>query len=352
MGILDIFGISRKRFDALNGTPDLGLASPFSDGGLTQIRGADIFGELDGAGTPLTRESALTVPAVARARHLLCSSVAAPALVALRSGTSDLVQPQPTFLSRTNSDLSPEDRMAASVDDLIFYGLTLWLVERGTTGAILSADWTPKSTWSLRDGVVLLDERPLREDQYLLFHIPRFPGLLAWGARTLRGAIAVEQAWTARIKSPGLIYELDVIDDTNLTQSEADDYVKSWTRKHTAGTDPVGLTPAGMKLNVTANPLGDSSLFLESRNAIRTDVGSFLGVRPAMLDGTTGIDSLTYTTEKGQRNLFFDFDLPMWLQPFESRLSLDDVVPRGQRVRFNLYSQYNIPPATGVPTED
>lgn len=351
MGLLDLLGLSRKRFDALNGVSDLGLASPYS-GELSRISGQDIFGDLAGAEPPLTRDSALTVPAVARARHLLCTSLAGLPLVALKPGSSDLATPQPPFLQRTSTDLSPQDRMAASVDDLIFYGRTLWLAERGTDGTILTADWVPYSTWTLQDGAVFVDERPVPEGSALLFHVPKFPGLLAWGARTLRGAIDIEKAWTSRIKSPGIVYELDITDDTNLNQEEADAYVKSWAKKHESGSAPVGLSPVGMKLNVTANPLGDSSLFLESRNAIRTDVGSFLGVRPMMLDGTTGVDSLTYTTEQGQRNLFYDFDLPMWLQVFESRLSQDDAVPRGQRVRFNKYDEYQLPTPTGVPTDD
>ena len=71
-----------------------------------------------------------------------------------------------------------------------------------------------------------------------------------------------------------------------------------------------------------------------------------------MLDGTMGIDSLTYTTTAGEKNSFYEFDLPFWTDPLAARLSLDDVVPRGTRIRFDLYSEYNQPASTGVRVED
>jgi hypothetical protein len=58
-----------------------------------------------------------------------------------------------------------------------------------------------------------------------------------------------------------------------------------------------------------------ADLMVEGRNAIRTDVGSFLNIRASMLDGTMGIDSLTYTTTEGEKNSFYEFDLPFWTDP-------------------------------------
>jgi len=91
---------------------------------------------------------------------------------------------------------------------------------------------------------------------------------------------------------------------------------------------------------------------VEARNAVRTDIGSFLNIRASMLDGTQGVDSLTYTTNSIERNAFYEIDLPFWTAPIESRLSQDDVVPAGQRVRFDKYAEYGAPIDTDIPTED
>jgi phage portal protein BeeE len=71
------------------------------------------------------------------------------------------------------------------------------------------------------------------------------------------------------------------------------------------------------------------------------------------MDASLSTASLTYSTQEGQRNEFADFTLPYWLEPIQQRLSLDDVVPSGQRVRFDLTDLYTTTPSpTGTITED
>jgi hypothetical protein len=71
-----------------------------------------------------------------------------------------------------------------------------------------------------------------------------------------------------------------------------------------------------------------------------------------MLDGTSGTDSLTYTTREGERNLFYELDLPYWTDPIQARLSMNDVTPAGQRIRFDRTDIINQPTPTGRPVED
>jgi hypothetical protein len=77
---------------------------------------------------PVTRGMAMAVPAVAKARHLLLR----------RRATSPGVVPgptkdpeQPLWMQRTDGDLSPFHRMLWTVDDLLFYGWSLWAAKRG-----------------------------------------------------------------------------------------------------------------------------------------------------------------------------------------------------------------------------
>ena len=55
-----------------------------------------------------------------------------------------------------------------------------------------------------------------------------------------------------------------------------------------------------------------------------------------MLDATTAGASLTYETVAGRNAKFIDYGVALYLEPIEARLSMDDVVPRGQRVAFDL----------------
>ena len=88
----------------------------------------------------MSRAAAMRVPAVARARHLTVGAIAQAPLQALRADTP--VTPQPYWMYGTDGQLgdlpatecrrlvltaqSPHQRHLWTVDDLIFYGMSLW----------------------------------------------------------------------------------------------------------------------------------------------------------------------------------------------------------------------------------
>lgn len=358
MGILDALGLGR--------TPDYlaqartELASPWApEGNMQSIVWSDILGAETLENLPLTRAEAISIPAVSKARNLIVATVSRWPLYALAG--ADRVNPQPTFLYRTDGRQAPYTRMVWTLDDAIFYGCSLWVLERGsvTDGRrpILDAERIPFDWWRVAqvDGAwkILVreggtgDERPLQDYEACLFDFP-FEGLLNIGRRTLRGARDQERAWVGRAKNPVPVIDLHRTEDYDATDEELDKLVKDWATARTNPNGAIGSTPTGIELNVHGDIAVD--LMIEGRNAIRTDVGSFLNVRAAMLDGTIGVDSLTYTTKEGERNAFYELDLPFWTDPIEARLSLDDIVPRGQRTRFEKYEANPLP--TGPEVED
>lgn len=350
MGILDRLGLGRSH-DLLRSAHQIGITSPYAPAPnlpsivISDLLDADVLDKL-----PLSRAEALSIPAVSKARNLLVSTIARFPLRAMQG--VEVLADQPTFLYRTNSHVTPYERMAWTVDDLIFYGYSLWLVRRGAEDKgrrpILDAEWCPTNQWTITDGHILVDEQEVDDDDVILFNSP-FEGLLNVAARTIRGARDTERAWTGRMRNPIPALELHMTDDS-LTSDEVDEFVAAWSKARRAEDGAVGYTPPGLELRAHGSLTHE--LFTEGRNAIRTDIGSFLNVRAAMLDGTTGVDSLTYTTKDGERNLFYELDLPFWTDPIEARLSMDDVVPRGQRVRFDKHETLNPPTATGPTVED
>ena len=100
----------------------------------------DVFAAA-GAYAPMTRQQAMRVPAVARARHLIAGTIAALPLRALRGDT--LTEPQPYWCYGTDGQLgdidtsdairwglsvqSPWWRLLWTVDDHLFHGESLWL---------------------------------------------------------------------------------------------------------------------------------------------------------------------------------------------------------------------------------
>ena len=350
MGFLDIFRVSQSA-NLLTSASSLHIQSPWSStDSLAPMVLADVLGTTLES-LPLTRGEAMTIPAVAKARNLLVSTIAKFPLVALKG--NEKLQNQPSFLYRTDSNVSPYERMAWTVDSLIFHGVALWVVERGAADVdgrrnIIRAEYCPKDYWTIQDGQILIHNTPVDESQVILFNSP-FEGLLTIGSRTLRGAIDQEAAWTGRARNPIPLIELHMLDDS-LTADEVAPFVKSWSDARRSENGAIGYTPPSVEIRTHGDVQAD--LMTEGRNAVRTDIGSFLNIRASMLDGTMGIDSLTYSTTEGEKNSFYEFDLPFWTDPIEARLSSDDIVPRGQRVRFDKYEAFNQPTPTGIPTED
>ena len=351
MGILGWLGVGKRTSDLLSsGT---GLTSQWQSGELHQIVLSDIIGVDVLAKLPLDRSMAITIPAVSKARNLLVSTIAKFPLRCL--DTKGLVTNQPSFMYRTDSNVTPYERMAWTVDDLVFYGYSLWKVRRGAKsenakyGPILSAEYVPMRDWEITNGNIQIDEQDVDELDVILFNSP-FEGLLTIGNRTLRGAIDQEEAWTGRARNPIPLIELHVTEEGALTDKEIQALVAAWSAARRNVNGAIGYTPASMSIETHGEVAAD--LMVEGRNAVRTDVGSFLNIRASMLDGTMGIDSLTYSTSAGEKNSFYEFDLPFWTDPIQARLSMDDVVPRGQRIRFDKYDEYNIPDPTGTPVED
>src|SRR5699024_9980910 len=121
---------SALRTAARLGDPPLQIGSPWSTPAtLETIVWPDLFG-LDAV--PLTRAEAMSVPAVKRARQIIAGTIARLPLDA-DPGTL------PIWLDRTDEPVSAFHRMLWTVDDLLFYGWSLWRVDRGTTGTIRHA---------------------------------------------------------------------------------------------------------------------------------------------------------------------------------------------------------------------
>ena len=81
---------------------------------------------------------------------------------------------------------------------------------------------------------------------------------------------------------------------------------------------------------------------IEARNAVKLDIANFMNLPTAMLDAALPKASLNYETQEGRTESFIE-RLPFWTEPIEARLSMDDVCPRGQRIRFDASPHSNRP---------
>lgn len=174
-------------------TPKPQIASPWTDrSALETIVWADLFGLET---VPPSRAEALSIPSVWRARNIVCSTIARSPLVVYRVEVP-LVD-QPGWTQRTDGLSSPFARMVASVDDLIFHGECLWLVERGADEMPTRAERVPYADWSVtEDRKIQIRDRDVPAGAAVYIPGPH-EGILTYGGRAIRSAALLERwRWT------------------------------------------------------------------------------------------------------------------------------------------------------------
>jgi len=347
MGLWDAFRFA-SRVTALQSDASpvySSVRSPWTSTALSKIAYSDIFG---GDVSIVSRAEAMKVPAIAKGRSLIVGTLARQPLAKFRG--ADRIDADP-WMYRTNSQVAPQVRMAWTLDDLIFYGTSLWAVQRGTKDNILDAVRVPHEYWQVNpDSLgILVNGQPVSAEEVIYVEGPQ-DGLLDIASDDIKAARAMSRAWASRVDSPVPLIELHITDvNAQLTDVEQDALVDSWEEARRLGG--TALTPAEIQTIVHGETPTD--LFVNGRNASRLDFANFLGLPAALLEGSTATASLTYSTKEGSRNELVDLSLAFWANPLEARLSMDDVTPKGTRVAFDLeYLSTPTQPAQGPASLD
>ncbi|WP_223693819.1 phage portal protein [Leifsonia poae] len=320
------------------------ISSPWADSSnlVPMLVAKDVFG-VDSAA--VSRLEALKVPVIAKGRALLHSLIASNPLVALNAEGKLPDEKQPTWLYRSDTGVSPYQRTCAILDDHLFEWASLLAVSRGAKGDILDAVHVPFERWSVNEhNAIMVDGELARDDQVLLIPGPA-PGLLTIADEAIRAARATEQAWVSRVRNPFPAMVLQETADYGMNQDEAKPYVEAVAKARRNPDSAVMFIPYTMSL--TAHNADKTDLFENGRNAQRLDFANYMNMPASVLEGSLSTASLTYSTQDGKYNEVFAFTIPYWTQPLEQALSMDNVVPRGQRIRFDLT---NLRPDQASPT--
>lgn len=353
MGIKNALGLTRAVAEG-NVVPFPQIASPWAQtpSHLEAIVWSDVFGREN---LPLTRESAMKVPAVARARHLIAPTIARLPLQVFRGASP--IATQPRWTSATRLDISPFHRMLWTIDDLIFYGWSLWVVNRGASGQILDAARLPYSWWNVNaEGALEVQfaadqpKRPAAADEVILIPGPH-DGIVNFGQDAIRQAAALSETARKRAENPAAQIDLHYTGDKPLTEPEIDALVTRWATARKGEHGGVGFTN---KL-VEARELGkgDSQLLVEGRNAAAVEVARIIGIPAAMIDAVTASAGLEYNTGESRNSQFIDYGLAAYMEPVTAVLSTDQVLPSGQSIRYDTATLRDLAPAaTGPTTED
>ena len=288
----------------------------------------------------VSRAEAMQVPAVARARNIICSTIGSLPLERYSTLTKEELTPIPLFEQ-------PDPNSPRSVtwswlaDSIFFYGVGYLQIlstyaEDGRPQAVRWIDPNRvqpafNNTQTLVVGYNL-DGNPLPMEGVgsLIAFNGQDEGLLSRAGRTIRTALELEQAAyraaqepspQSVLKSTGVDLPADKVTALltkwkEARQSRSTAYLYSGIDLQTVGFDP------------------KSQQLVEARQFHASEIARAAGIPAWYLNAETA--SMTYSNTEQERRTLIDFSLRPILSAVEDRLSMSDVTPRAVIVRFDI----------------
>lgn len=311
---------------------EIPYVSRFSqDNHLAQITLEDWLGVLP-EHVAVTRDNAMRVSSVAAARHTIAGTGGRLPLYLETKGTR--AEYQPRVLEQLERGVPLSTTLTWLYDALFFHPCT-WLVVRDRD----SYDWPRWYEWIDRqradlddDGNLLkVDGEKVRPEDVVRFDSPLGHGFLHNARRTVQRAIALDISAALAEDNPVPTVELHNETGIELSDEEREKLLNDWSASRRKRG--VAYTPKGLK--VIAHGAAPEQLLIDGRRAIALDV-----VRHANLPAwaaSTAVEGATMTYDnRAMRNWeLIDLTLAPFFKAFSDRMSMNDVTPRGSKVRVD-----------------
>lgn len=321
--------------------PELG--SPWVTSDLSTVL-VDLIGT---EGVPLTRDAAMRVPAVSRARNVVCPTLGrVPFIVSGTTSPETLAfveQPdpaQPRFLT-----------MTWTYDDCLFYGVAWWQVtSRYASGR-------PKTGRRILPGGVTRQDgggwqvygKSVDPSELIRIDGPH-EGILNYASTTLRQAAELEAAALKNAKNPIPALDLHQTQGVTLDPVERQQLVTDWAKARQGENGGVAYTSPNIEAKVLGQPA--ELLLSKGRNSAAVDVARHVSIPADSIDASVEHASMTYNTTETRMRALIDFGLASYGAAVTSRLSMLDVTPRGSRVELDystITAVADSNPATPAP---
>lgn len=321
------------------------IQSPWTVGDhLGTVVWSDLFGVQDWL--PLTRAEAMAVPAVARARNIVCTTLGRLPLLVERDGAE--VAPVPMVIRQPDPAQPRYVQLVWTIDDLIFSGVS-W-------GLILSrlATGHPQHLRRIHPGGVEQEGNRFKVygeyvDPANLVRIDGpHEGILNYASRTLRVARSLENSAKRFADNPVPAVELHQTDDVEMSEPKINALIASWVAARRGENGGVAYTSRNIDAKIHGQPA--EHLLTHGRNAAAVDAARVVGVPADAVDAAPEESSMTYANVESRNRTLIDYGMAAYAAAVEARLSMDDILPAGSTVRWD-YSTITEPSAT-QPTQE
>jgi len=290
----------------------------------------------------ISRKDAMSVPSVARARNLICGTVASIPLEYYSKATGEVIAP-PRWISQLAKNQPSFVTLTWIVDSLLFYGISyLRVTERYAEDGRPSAfEWVANARVTFTtdlEGIMVtqyyIDAAPI--DMNDIITIQGFDeGVLERASRTIQSAIDVERAAAVNSANPqpaGFLKN----SGADLPAAEVSGLLAAWKRSRnnnstayltsTLEFQPTQFSPKEM-------------MMVEGIQNLSTEIARAMNVPAYMLSSEMN-QSMTYSNIQDERKQFFALSIEPYVQAIQARLSMDDISTAGHEVRFAVFDTF------------
>lgn len=294
----------------------------------------------------VTRDLAMQIPAVIRARTLIVTTVARTPLVALDGGDA------PAWMTATTPTgghaQTQFHRHLWTADDLLFHGSAAWAIERDLDGNPVAAVHIPRALWSIdTDGHPVVDGRRVDPAEVAVFE-GIHSGILDHGAPSLRDGRLILRAAARVADSPAALIELRQTNDAELSDSDIEALIGRYVRARRGERHGVSFSSTGIEVH--EHSLAKENLLIEGRNAAAVDIARLVGVPAPFIDASVGGTSLSYENAQSRMTELLTFGVAPILAAISARLNLPDLTSDGMGVKFDTASILNEIPLAAKET--
>ena len=291
----------------------------------------------------ITRAQAMQVPAVARARNIICATIGSLPLEVRRESNNSRV-PTPPFIRQPDPRMTGQSVYTFLSEDLLFTGQGyLRILEMGADSRPLSAEWisvsrVTRTLDALGHNVRYYSVDGNRVPENGLGSLIPFTGydegLLVRAGTTILTALALEKAVKRFADEP----TPNVVLKSNLPMpaERVTALLNSWKEaRNTRGTAFVNDTIDFQSIGFNPEQLSLSS----ARQYMASEIARACNIPEWYLGANAG-GSMTYSNTIQERRALVDFSLKPLMTSITSRLSDIDITPRGSYVKFDLAEFY------------
>jgi HK97 family phage portal protein len=289
----------------------------------------------------VSRSDAMQVPAVARARNIICGTIGTLGLNAYNDITYAKVEGR-SLLKQPDPALPLAVTMTWIIEDLLFQGQAFMVVlavspEDGRPTQARRVDpmrvtfTTDTQTDEIINGFYLDGYlTPVTGVGSLIMFSGIDEGILNRGGRTITTALELEKAVSrmAAEPNPTMVIKNTGVD---LPAEQVSSLLASWAAARQKRSTAYLSGP----LDVTTFGYDAQQMELsQSRLNTAAEIARMCNIPAWYLNAESA--SATYSSVTQERRSLIDFSLRPYMSCVEERLSMNDLTPRGQTVRFDL----------------